>query len=55
MQNHAPAQEFLKEALNKSQFSKSAFPQGLKPIDYAGIIGTTEVVPFQNRTYSEVP
>jgi hypothetical protein len=23
-------------------------PQGLKPIDFIGFIGTTEVVPFQN-------
>jgi hypothetical protein len=26
-------------------------PQGLKPIDFIGFIGTTEVVPFKNDAF----
>jgi hypothetical protein len=33
-----------------SLFCVPTFPHELKPIDFAGFIGTTEVVTFQNRT-----
>ena len=40
--------------LNEFELLEWAFSQGLKPIDYAGFGGTTEVAPFQSAAYSEV-
>ena len=45
----------IRETLNNFNSSGSALPQGLKPMDYVGFGGRTEVMPFQRPLYSEVP
>jgi hypothetical protein len=43
------------EDLNKYQIQEN-HPSGAKArVDHADFSGTAEAVPFQNRTYSEVP
>jgi hypothetical protein len=43
------------EALNKYQIQENHFSEAKARVDYADFSGTAEAVPFQNRTYSEVP
>jgi hypothetical protein len=45
----------LKGYLNKCRFSKSAFPRGLKPVEFAGFMYGLKPVPFNFLTYSELP
>jgi len=42
------SEDARREPLISSSFPGTDIPQGLKPIDFAGFIGTTKVVPFQD-------
>jgi hypothetical protein len=49
------SRERFREPLNKCQVQEN-HPSGAKArVDYADFSGTAEAVPFQNKTYSELP
>ena len=44
-----------REPLNKCQIQENHSSGAKARVDYADFSGTAEAVPFQNRTYSELP